>query len=492
MDARERVEAGIDIRMPMLHPAGSWHRNNPDPMYGFPNSGMPPVWNRREYDVSVVLSVLIVALGPLQFGIMCGYSLPVQSGIALDLGLTASELWMFGSLAIVGAMVGAIASGQISEYIGRKGSLMIAAIPNVIGWLVISFSQDISFFYVGRLLVGLGVGIISYTVPVYIAEISPEKMRGMLGSVNQLAVTIGVMLVYLLGSFVHWRLLAVIGTLPCAILIPGLYFVPESPRWLAKMGMMEACESSLQALRGFETDITGEFSEIQRSVSSSRKSNTICLVLFKRRRYWYPLMLSVGLLVLQQLCGINAVLFYSSTILAKAGVHSGGIATFGLGGISVVATGIATWLMDRAGRRVLLLVSSAGMTAGLLLLSISFFLEDIVSKDSVFYDTFGVLSVVGLVTMAVFFSLGMGPIPWLIMSEILPGPIKGFGGSVATFANFTTSWGVTMTANQMLNWNNGGTFAIYTLVCALSTMIVYKWVFETKRRTLGEIQAYLR
>ncbi|XP_074302607.1 sugar transporter ERD6-like 6 [Silene latifolia] len=136
------------------------------------------------------------------------------------------------------------------------------------------------------------------------------------------------------------------------------------------------------------------------------------------------------------------------------GISSGAVTTFGLGSIRVVATGIATWLMDKAGRRALLIVSSAGMTASLLLVSASFFLEDIISKESGFYGALGILSVVGLVGMVISYSLGVGRIPWIIMSEILPASIKSLAGSVATLANFMTSWGITMTAPLMLSWNS--------------------------------------
>ncbi|KAK9284659.1 hypothetical protein L1049_023835 [Liquidambar formosana] len=269
MSFRDETEEGRDLRKPLLH-TGSWYR-----MGSRQSSVMGSSQVIRDSSISVLLCVLIVALGPIQFGFTCGYSSPTQSEIIRDLGLTVSEFSVFGSLANVGAMVGAIASGQISEYIGRKGSLMIASIPNIIGWLAISFAKDTSFLYLGRLLEGFGVGIISYTVPVYIAEISPQNMRGSLGSVNQLSVTIGIMLAYLLGLFVPWRLLAVLGILPCTILIPGLFFIPESPRWLAKMGMTDDFEASLQVLRGFDTDISVEVNEIKRSVASTGKRTTI-------------------------------------------------------------------------------------------------------------------------------------------------------------------------------------------------------------------------
>ncbi|KAG0465679.1 hypothetical protein HPP92_019843 [Vanilla planifolia] len=454
-------EGRSELRKPFLH-TGSWYRMG---MGSRQSSLIDKLGSSasviRDSSISVVLCTLIVALGPIQFGFTCGYSSPTQDDIIRDLSLSLSEFSIFGSLSNVGAMFGAIASGQIAEYIGRKGSLMIASIPNIIGWLAISFAKDSSFLFMGRLLEGFGVGVISYTVPVYIAEIAPQNMRGGLGAVNQLSVTIGIMLAYLLGMFVNWRMLAVMGVLPCTILIPGLFFIPESPRWLAKMGMIDDCEASLQVLRGFDTDINAELNEIK---------------------------IGIGLLVFQQASGINGVLFYAASIFKAAGISSSNIVTCGLGAIQVIATGINTWLLDKAGRRIFLIISASGMTASLVLVSVSFFLKGSVQEGSGLHLMLSVLAFVGLLAFVISFSLGLGATPWVIMSEILPVNIKGLAGSVATLANWLTASIITMTATLLLNWSNGGTFALYALVAAFTLVFVTSLVPETKGRTLEEIQ----
>uniref|UniRef100_A0A452ZY74 Major facilitator superfamily (MFS) profile domain-containing protein n=1 Tax=Aegilops tauschii subsp. strangulata TaxID=200361 RepID=A0A452ZY74_AEGTS len=361
-------------------------------------------------------------------------------------------------------------------------------IPNIIGWLAISFANDSSFLYMGRLLEGFGVGVISYTVPVYIAEISPQNMRGALGSVNQLSVTIGIVLAYILGMFVPWRMLAVIGILPCTILIPGLFFIPESPRWLAKMNKMEDFETSLQVLRGFETDITSEVNDIKRAVTSANKRAAIRFQELNQKKFRMPLILGIGLLVLQQLSGINAILFYASSIFKAAGITNSDLATSGLGGIQVLATLVTTWLLDRAGRRILLIISSAGMTISLLAVAVIFFIKDTVSQDSHMYYILSMVSLLAIVAYVIAFSFGMGAIPWVIMSEILPVSIKSLAGSFATLANWLTSFGITMTANLLLSWSAGGTFVSYMLVSAFTLVFVILWVPETKGRTLEEIQ----
>nr|ACY26055.1 sugar transporter protein ERD6-S [Zea mays] len=445
-----RTSSASDLRKPLIN-TGSWYRMPPaGGVMGSRQSSLmerlgSSAFSLRDVAISATLCTLIVALGPIQFGFTCGYSSPTQDAIIADLGLSLSEFSLFGSLSNVGAMVGAISSGQLAEYIGRKGSLMIAAIPNIIGWLAISFAKDSSFLFMGRLLEGFGVGVISYTVPVYIAEIAPQDQRGALGSVNQLSVTIGILLAYLFGMFVPWRILAVLGILPCSILIPGLFFVPESPRWLAKMGKMEDFEYSLQVLRGFQTDITAEVNEIKRSLASSRRRTTIRFADIKQKRYSVPLVIGIGLLVLQQLSGVNGILFYAASIFKAAGITNSNLATFGLGAVQVIATGVTTWLTDKAGRRLL------------------------------------------LIAFVIAFSLGLGAIPWIIMSEILPVNIKSLAGSVATLANWLTAWAITMTASLMLNWSSGGTFAIYAVVSTMALIFVCLWVPETKGRTLEEI-----
>ncbi|XP_048532706.1 sugar transporter ERD6-like 4 isoform X7 [Triticum urartu] len=437
-----------DMRKPLLVSTGSW-------WYAI-----------RKSHVSALLCTLVVALGPIQFGFTGGFSSPTQDAITRDLTLSISEFSVFGSLSNIGAMVGAIASGQMVEHVGHKGALMIAAIPNILGWLAISLAKDTTFLYTGRLLEGFGVGIISYT----------------------LSVTLGMVLAYVLGMLVPWRMLAVIGTLPCTILIPGLLFIPESPRWLAKMNKMDDFEASLQVLRGSETDITSEVNDIKTAVASANKMTAIRFQELNQKKFRMPLILGIGLLVLQQLSGINAILFYAGSIFKAAGVTNSNLAACGVGVIGLLATGATTWLLDRAGRRILLIISSAGTTLSLLAIAVIFFLKDNVSQDSDMYYILSMVSLFAIVAYVITFSFGMGAIPWVIMSEILPVSIKSLAGSFATLANWLTSFGITMTANLLLSWSAGGTFACYTLVSAFTLVFIILWVPETKGRTLEEIQ----
>ncbi|AQK88614.1 Sugar transporter ERD6-like 6 [Zea mays] len=492
-------ESGSDhdgaLQKPLLPNSGSWYRMGMGSRQSSLNAaGTSSMAVLRESHVSAFLCTLIVALGPIQFGFTGGYSSPTQASIIRDLNLSISEFSVFGSLSNVGAMVGAIASGQMAEYVGRKG--------------------DSSFLYMGRLLEGFGVGIISYVVPVYIAEISPQNMRGALGSVNQLSVTLGIMFAYLLGLFVPWRLLAVIGTLPCIVLIPGLFFIPESPRWLAKMNMMDDCETSLQVLRGFDADITAELNDIKRAVMSANKRATIRFQELNQKKYRTPLIIGIGLLVLQQLSGINGILFYASSIFKAAGLKDSDLDTFALGAIQACSCHFCynhvlgqSWAAnppyyffcwdDSKSSCSCYCILHQGMFRFLcdkILMRKQFFFctlcttADNISHDSDLYDILSMVSLVGVVAYVIAFSFGMGAIPWIIMSEILPVSIKSLAGSFATLANWLTSFGITMTANLLISWSAGGTFTSYMIVSAFTLVFVIVWVPETKGRTLEEIQ----
>lgn len=244
--------------------------------------------------------------------------------------------------------------------------------------------------------------------------------------------------------------------------------------------LMESTESSLVLIL------------LQRAVASSSKRTTISFQELNQKKYRTPLLLGIGLLVLQNLSGINGVLFYASSIFKAAGVTNSDLATCSLGAIQVLATGVTTWLLDRAGRRILLIISTSGMTLCLLAVSVVFFLKDNISQDSNSYYILTMISLVGIVSFVITFSFGMGAIPWLMMSEILPVSIKSLGGSIATLANWLTSFAITMTTNLMLTWSVGGTFLSYMVVSAFTIVFVVLWVPETKGRTLEEIQFSFR
>ncbi|KAG6701505.1 hypothetical protein I3842_08G168400 [Carya illinoinensis] len=211
----------------------------------------------------VVLSTLVAVSGSYVFGSAVGYSSPAQSGIMDEQGLTVAEYSLFGSILTIGAMIGALVSGKIADYIGRSGAMGLSEILCLAGWLIIVFSKVNWCLDLGRLLVGCGMGLLSYVVPVYIAEITPKNLRGGFTTVHQLMICCGVSLTYLIGAFVNWRALALIGTIPCLVQLLGIFFIPESPRWLAKIGRERECETALQRLRGENADISQEAAEIR-------------------------------------------------------------------------------------------------------------------------------------------------------------------------------------------------------------------------------------
>ncbi|KAK8951484.1 Sugar transporter ERD6-like 16 [Platanthera zijinensis] len=432
----------------------------------------------------VLLSTAVAVSGSVIFGSSVGFSAPAQSGIMNDMGLSLSEFAVFGSILAIGAMIGATASGRIADYLGRKGAMRVSAICGVVGWIAIYLAKGVILLDFGRLSSGFGIGVVSYVVPVFIAEIAPKDLRGGLTTLNQLMIVGGVSVTYIVGTLISWRNLALLGLAPCLVLFLGLFFIPESPRWLAKVGQQELFEKSLYRLHGRDADISEEAAEILENVETLNKLPQSRIVDLFQRKYIRSVIVGVGLMAFQQFSGINGIVFYASQIFVSAGFSSGNFGTILMAVIQFPLTAVGAILTDNCGRKPLLLFSSSGIFVGCFLATVSFFLQGQGFKAG----WISVLTLSGILVYIGSFSIGMGAIPWIIMSEVFPINIKGTAGSLVTLMNWFGSWLLSYTFNFLMAWSSWGTFLIFAVVCAANIAFVLKLVPETKGRTLEEIQ----
>ncbi|XP_028090457.1 sugar transporter ERD6-like 7 isoform X2 [Camellia sinensis] len=434
---------------------GSLQEENREPLLQDQEKTSAVRKDRHEW--MVYFSTFVASCGSYSLGTCVGYSSPVQSAITEDLNLSIAEYSLFGSILTFGAMAGAITSGPIADFIGRKGAMRTSSAFCVAGWLAIYFAKGSLALDIGRVATGYGMGVFSYVVPVFIAEIAPKNLRGALTTLNQLMIVCGVSVSFIIGTVLSWRALALTGLIPCAILIFGLFFIPESPRWLAKVGQRKEFEAALQKLRGKDADTSQEAAEIQ---------------------------IAVGLMVCQQLGGINGVCFYNTSIFESAGFPSN-VGTIIYACLQVVITALGATLIDKAGRKPLILVSASGLVLGSVLTAIAFYLKtyEIAPEASPIFAVTGILVYIGS------FSIGMGAVPWIIMSEIFPINVKGIAGSLTTLVTWIMAWLASYTFNYLMSWSSYGTFILYGAVNAIAIVFVVKVVPETKGRTLEQIQA---
>jgi SP family galactose:H+ symporter-like MFS transporter len=433
----------------------------------------------------VYIAAIIAALG----GLLFGFDTAAISGaiifIKKEFALSTFPQALVVSMVLVGAATGALGGGRLSDRLGRRVTLIVTSIIFMCGALICALAGSFSILLVGRTIVGLGIGLASTTVPVYISEVSPAKARGWLVSLFQLAITLGILVAYLVDyAFADsggWRWMLGLAIIPSLLLGLGMIFMPESPRWLAKHGHVDQAREILARIRG-TADIASEFQEIQGTLSEPSQRGSWSDLLTTSVRP--ALIVGIGLAVFQQVTGINTIIYYAPTIIQSAGVSSASVAilaTAGIGVVNVIMTLVSMWLVDRAGRRPLLLIGTAGMVVSLGILGLAFEMRGGAGLAWV--------AVITLMAYVASFAISLGPIFWLLISEIYPLRIRGVAQGTAATANWAANFAVSLTFLSLIDalgptW----TFWCYGLLAVLSWLFSYYFVPETKGRTLEEIE----
>jgi len=435
----------------------------------------------------VLVAAFIAALG----GLLFGYDTAAISGavifIKAEFSLSTFPEELVVSMVLLGAAAAALGGGRLSDHIGRRAALKLTSLIFIVGALICAFAGSFPILLLGRAIVGLGIGLASTTVPVYISEVSPPQARGWQVSLFQLAVTIGILTAYLVDyAFAGsggWRWMLGLAAVPGLILGLGMLYLPESPRWLAKHGQMDKALSILTRIRG-TSDVSAEFQEIQDTLSQASERGHWSQLLSPAVRP--ALTVGIGLAVFQQITGINTVIYYAPTILQAAGISSASgaiLATAGIGVVNVIMTLVSMRLVDRLGRRPLLLTGTAGIVITLGILGFAFLKPG------------GGLAHIAVVTLMAYvasFAISLGPIFWLLISEIYPLKIRGLAGGTAAAANWAANLLVSLTFLTLVEaLGPSRTFWLYAFFAIAAWIFSYYLVPETKGRTLEEIEQSL-
>jgi sugar porter (SP) family MFS transporter len=433
----------------------------------------------------VVWGAAITALG----GLLFGYDTGVISGALLFIGkdfhgLTSFDKELLTSILLIGALVGALAAGKIADKIGRRPTVLGTAALFVAGVMLAAFSPDYAVLVGARVVIGLAVGSASMVVPLYIGEVAPPRVRGALVSFNQLAITSGILASYLvdygLASSQNWRLMFGLAAVPAILMFTGMLFQHESPHWLVGKGREDEARKILHRVRG-EGDIDAEIAEVR---ELSERNSSFREVL--RPAVRHVMIIGVTLAVFQQITGINTIIYYAPTLLKSAGLGSSAalLANVVNGGVNVAMTIVAIRLLDRTGRRPLLLGGTAGMAAGMVVVALTFLLGGDQLHGAAAY-----IAIAGLLIYTGSFAIGLGPVFWLLISEIYPVKIRGQAMSVATMANWGANFVVTISFLTLLGAiGNAGTFFLFAGLSIVAVVYFQRQVPETRNRSLQDIE----
>ncbi len=427
---------------------------------------------------------LIAAIG----GILFGYNASVISGVLLfisrEFNLSTIQQEVVVSTLLIGALIGALAGGVLADRFGRKKTLFFTLLLFFIGVLTLTEAAGFNWLLVGRFISGLAIGIVSMAAPLYIAEMSPPENRGALVSLNQLCITIGILIAYIvtfsLSSTGNWRAMFAFAFIPILIQFIGLFFIPETPSWLLSRNQKDAAEAILHKIR---VASGGEnLTKANNNEDAPSKRHWKALLAPSIRK---PFLIGIGVAVLQSVTGINTVIYYAPEIFQLAGYQAAETALFAtvlVGAVNVIITIISLWLIDRIGRRPLLIGGLIGMAASLVILGVSFLSQG---------ETAGLTAVVALLLFVGFFAVSLGPVAWLIISEVYPLGIRGRAMGIATSSNWVCNYFVSLTFLSLIQGlGTAGTFWLYAIICFLGLWFVIKLVPETKGRTFEEIQEF--
>ncbi len=392
----------------------------------------------------------------------------------------------------LGALAAASVAGPITDRYGRRSVLMAAAALFGLGALMAAGISAVWMLVVARLVLGIAIGTAAVAAPLYIAECAPHESRGAMVSTYQLAITIGILASYLTGVFIKeesaagvWRLMFGLGVVPGMLFLLGLLLLPESPRWLVRHNRPVDAKASLARLRGPGAGVDGEVAEMIRSVKAELNQRVGYRALLEPG-VRPALIVGVGLFFLQQLSGINAVIYYAPEIFAHAGFDNARtqvLATIGVGTVNVATTVLAMFLIDRLGRRPLLVIGFLGAAVTMLVIALGVVFPQAVPSW---------LIIAMLLLYIASFALAIGPLPHLLMSEIFPLRIRGPGMSMASLSNWGFNFLVVFAFPLMLAGPGlAFTFTVFAVICLGGIAFTLRRVPETTGHSLEAIERHL-
>lgn len=436
------------------------------------------------------LIAIIAALCGLLFGFDTGIISGASIFLRRSFHLGSGQLEVVVSSVLLGAMLGAVVSGRCNDRFGRRNMMLQTAITFIIGTVLSTFASSLLWLVAGRFLIGLAIGVACYTAPLYISEIAPAANRGALVILNTIMVTGGIVVAYLISMmFAHtgsWRWMFGCGIIPAVLLLLGVLLLPKSPRWLIEKGHLEQALRTLHYLRPNQQLAKQEWQSIIDHVR--QQPATQWRQLFSPRLRWL-LILGCGLAIIQQVTGINTILYYAPSIFAAAGFHAVSaqlMATLGMGVTNFVMTIVALKLVDRVGRRPLLLWGLCVMTCSLFVVSFSFHLGQHNAMQRY-------LLLVSLVSFVASYALSIGCLFWLLIAEIYPLQVRGGAMSIAAACNWLANFIVAASFLTLLTKLGAShTFLLYGLISLASVAFCYKLVPETRNATLESIESGLQ